>query len=125
MRTNQERSALEWDQQSNPGYDTCITSYTVSWNGMSYDTPNTNTMVSAGQLTGFPFCQDTLVTVIPVTGIGPLTGASASSIVTLIDPGTGMMLSLQHSRGGWSHVIRGQRTFNCSNREAHRPYDEP
>ena len=86
---------MEWDQQNNPGYDTCITSYSVSWNGLSYNTTDTNTTVSARQLTGFPFCVNTSVTVTPMIGMGPLTGVSASSDLYLVDPGNYLLLSLE------------------------------
>ena len=97
VRTNPEKTVLQWDHQVNPLYPSCISSYSIEWNGGSYNTSDSTTSVSRDQLTGFPFCQNTLVTVTPHTRVRPLTELSNSSVVNLIDPGNEFIVGLGES----------------------------
>ena len=56
--TNSERTVLQWDQMPNTGYPDCITSYSIGWNGTTYNTSDTAISVTRELLSasGFPFC---------------------------------------------------------------------
>ncbi len=73
----------------NTDYPGCITSYSIGWNGMTYNTIDIATSVTTELLSasGFPFCTTTSVTVTPVTPMGLLTGRDSSADVSLISPG--------------------------------------
>ena len=66
--TNHEGSALEWDLQDNSGYQSCISGYTITWNGGQYNTTDASTSVTREVLHqhGFPYCQTVTVTVTPL-----------------------------------------------------------
>ncbi len=87
--TNSERTVLQWDQMPNTGYPDCITSYSIGWNGTTYNTSDTAISVTRELLsaTGFPFCTTTSVTVTPVTPMRLLAGRGSTSDVILISPG--------------------------------------
>ncbi len=87
VRNNAERTVLQWDQILTTDYPECITKYSISWNGMTYDTTNNATSVTRDVLSGFPFCVTTSVTVTPVTPMGLLAGRDSTSNVSLIAPG--------------------------------------
>ena len=89
VRNNQEETVLQWDHQMNPLYPSCVSSYSIEWNGESFNTSDPTTSVSRDQLTGFPFCQNTSVTVTPLTRVRPLTELNDSFVVNLINPGNG------------------------------------
>ena len=82
-------STIEWDQLGSGLESQCITHYRLTWAGGMYDTPNNSTSVSATVLSsaGFPYCQNVMVTVTPVTPIGVVTGGSGSTMVMLQHPG--------------------------------------
>ncbi len=89
VRTNSERTVLQWDQMVNTGYPDCITSYSIGYNGMTYITNDTTTTsVTRELLSGFPFCTTTSVIVTPVTPMGLLDGRDSIANVSLISPGT-------------------------------------
>ncbi len=89
MRNNSERTVLQWDQMLNTGYPDCVTSYSIGWNGVTFNTADTTTFVTREILStsGFPFCTTTFVTVTPVTPMGLLAGRDSTSDVSLISPG--------------------------------------
>ncbi len=89
VSTNSERTVLQWDQMPNTDYPDCITSYSIGWNGMTYNTIDTATSVTRELLSasGFPFCMSTSVTVTPVTPMGLLDGRDNTSNISLISPG--------------------------------------
>ncbi len=89
VRTNSERTVLQWDQTFNNGYPDCITSYSIGWNGMTCNTADTAISVTRELLSasGFPFCTTTNVTVTPVTPMGLLTERDSTADVILISPG--------------------------------------
>ncbi len=89
VHTNSERTVLQWDQMPNTDYPDCITSYSIGWNGMTYNTIDTVNSVTRKLLSasGFPFCTTTSVTVTPVTPMGLLTGRDSTADVSLISPG--------------------------------------
>ena len=89
VRTNSERTVLQWDQMLNIDYPDCITNYSIGWNGMTYNTTDTATSVTRELLSAseFPFCMTTSVTVTPVTPMGLLDGRNSTSDVSLISPG--------------------------------------
>ncbi len=89
VHTNSERTVLQWDQVPNTDYPDCITSYSVGWNGMTYNTIDTVNSVTRKLLSasGFPFCTSTSVTVTPVTPMGPLSRRDSTADVSLISPG--------------------------------------
>ncbi len=90
---NSERTVLQWDQMPNTNYPACITSYSISWSGVTYNTTDTSTSVTRDQLnaSGFPFCTITSVTVTPVTPIEVLAGRESTANVSLIAPGKHML----------------------------------
>ncbi len=96
VMVNQEGSTLQWGQQENVDYPTCIVSYTVSWNGNEFSTGNTSPSATREDLNaaGFPYsvCQNIPITVTPVTPMGPLTGVSAAVDATLVSPGIIMQI---------------------------------
>ncbi len=63
VSTNSESTVLKWDQMTNTGYPDCITSYSIGWNGMTYNTNDTTRSVTRELLnaSGFPFCTTTSV----------------------------------------------------------------
>ncbi len=73
----------------NTDYPDCITSYSIGWDGMIYNTTDTATSVIRELLSasGFPFCTTTSVTVTPVTPMGLLAGRLSTASVSLISPG--------------------------------------
>ena len=89
MTVNQKGSILQWDQERNVDYTTCIVSYTVSWNGNNFPTGDTSKSTTREALNeaGFPYCQNIQITVTPVTPMGPLTRVSAAVNATLASPG--------------------------------------
>ncbi len=89
VSTNLERTVLQWNQALNTDYPDCITSYSIGWNGMTYNTADTATPVTRELLSasGFPFCRNTSVTVTPVTPMGLLDGRDNTSNISLISPG--------------------------------------
>ena len=89
VSTYSENTVLRWNQTLNTDYPDCITSYSIGWDGMTYNTTDTNTSVTRELLSasGFPFCRNTSVTVTPVTPMGLLAGRDSSSEVSLISPG--------------------------------------
>ncbi len=91
VSTNLERTVLQWNQALNTDYPDCITSYSIGWNGMTYNTVDTATSVTRELLSasGFPFCMSTSVTVAPVTPMGLLVGRDSTAGVSLISPGIG------------------------------------
>ena len=89
VSTNSERTVLQWDQMPNTDYPDCITSYSIGWDGMIYNTIDTATSVTRELLSasGFPFCATTSVTVTPVTAMGLLARRDSTADVSLISPG--------------------------------------
>ncbi|XP_064393477.1 uncharacterized protein LOC135340957 isoform X2 [Halichondria panicea] len=88
VHTNSERTVLQWDQLTNIDYPDCITSYSIGWNGITYNTIDTATFVTRELLraSGFPFCTTTSVTVTPVTSMELLAGRNSTADVSLISP---------------------------------------
>ncbi len=89
VSTNSENTVLQWDQMANTDYPDCITSYSIGWSGMTYNTNNTSTLVTREILSasGFPFCTTIFVTVTPVTPMRLLAGRDSTADVSLISPG--------------------------------------
>ncbi len=89
VSTNSERTVFQWGQMPNTDYPDCITSYSIGWDGMTYNTADTSTSVTRELLSvsGFPFCVTTSVTVTPVTPMGLLAGRDSTADVSLISPG--------------------------------------
>ncbi len=58
VSNNSESTVLQWDQIPNTDHPDCITSYSIGWNGMTYNTTDTATSVTRELLSasGFPFC---------------------------------------------------------------------
>ncbi len=85
VSANSESTVLQWDQMPNTDYPDCITSYSIGWNGMTYNTADTNTSVTRELLSasGFPFCRNTSVTVTPVT---PVTVTPVTPVITQLIP---------------------------------------
>ena len=72
---------------TNPDYPDCIISYSIGYNGMTYNTADTATSVTREILIGFPFCITTSVTVTPVTPMGLLDRRDSTANVSLVSPG--------------------------------------
>ncbi len=87
MMINENGSVVQWEQQDNVDFPTCITSYTVSWNDNNLTTNYTSVTREALNEAGFPYCQNIPITVTPVTPLGPLSGVSATTYASLVSPG--------------------------------------
>ena len=89
VSTKLESTVLQWKQTLNTDYPDCITSYSIGWNGVTYNTTDIVTCLTRELLndSGFPFCMNTSVTVTPMTPMGLLAGRDSTADVSLIAPG--------------------------------------
>ncbi|XP_064393448.1 uncharacterized protein LOC135340944 isoform X1 [Halichondria panicea] len=88
VSTKLESTVLQWKQTLNTDYPDCITSYSIGWNGVTYNTTDIVTCLTRELLndSGFPFCMNTSVTVTPMTPMGLLAGRDSTADVSLIAP---------------------------------------
>ena len=96
VRTTPSISTIEWDQLGSGLESQCITHYRLTWAGGMYDTPNNSTSVSATVLSsaGFPYCQTRILSVTPMTLVGPVTRGNGSTSVMLRDPGYNVVIMI-------------------------------
>ena len=92
ITTQKNGTIVRWYPLSNSDYQSCITGYSISWNGGQYNTTDASTSVTREVLHqhGFPYCQTQTVTVTPFAATNKMMFAESAktSFITLIRPGT-------------------------------------